>query len=420
MTMQSPSTEVILHVPDTSRNLTTYEPDDLSDYWLHFFDPAAALDEVVNHVKSLPGQRPGRESHTERAYRDGLSYVITWLGCPVERDLILPVGAWFSMPSRAKVRALIAHLYSERNLSASTVNSKYLAPLRHFLRALAGQTPMPDGANQYMLIGMIRDELRATLELKGPNKEVTSNEAPLWREGTRLSREQFVAVFRSIKVERGQDDPEDWEPSLDDVRDYALIRTAFLTGLRRAELAQISLDKITREGNVWLLRVVGKRNNQDPVTLPQEAYDAIMMWVDRYNAGLSDDDPRRIGREFTYTDPRTGKTEKRTVPVWQPLRRGGHMREVGERGFYPERGISPGSLGDIIKRRVESVIDNVTFSAHDARRTLAARLQREGALLHVIQRILRHKDSAVTLGYIGEAPDYESADAGKILWELLQ
>jgi integrase len=371
-------------IVDGESGIASYDPEGLASYWLEYFDPQRAVDEMLAHVAGLPGQRDGRESHTERAYRDGLAYVLERLGCNVDRELKLPVGEWFRMPGRGAVKSLIAHLFHERGLSSSTVNSKYLTPLRHFLRALVGQTPMPRNAHEYMLIGMIKDELREAATVKGPGKEETSNLAPLWREGTRLETHQVNQVLRDIDTE-----------TLDGKRDYALLSVAFYTGLRRAELAAITPNSIRREGGKWLLQVVGKRNNTDPVTLPDAAYERLMMWVEAFNEALDPDDPRRIEGDRS---------------VWQPLRRGGHRVEADAWWYRPARGMTDGSLGDVIKRRVEGVLD-VTFSAHDARRTLAATLHKAGALVNVIQKILRHKDAAVTLGYIGEPPDYAATDA---------
>lgn len=383
--MQNQTTKMIVVAPGESGNIQQYKPDDLSAHWLKYFDPQTALDEVMSHVGSLPGQRENRKSHTERAYRDGLAYALRFLGADVGRDLVLPAGCWFAMPTRAQVKELIGHLFGERGLSASTVNAKYLAPMRHFLRALAGQTPMPNGADEYMLIGMIRDELREAVAVRGPRKETTSNEAALWREGTRLDTQQVNRVLRAIDRD-----------TLDGLRDYALLSVAFYTGLRRAELAQISLKRIKREGSVYTVTVMGKRSNVDPVTLPLPAYEAVMAWVEAYNNSLDPDDPRRIVGD---------------VPVWQALLKGGNRFEASHPRFYPERGMTPSSLRNVLKRRVEGVIDGVAFSAHDARRTLAAILHKEGALVNTIQKVLRHKSAAVTLDYIGEPPDYAARDA---------
>jgi integrase len=378
------TSDVIVYDDRVAGNVATYDPDALGEHWLTYFDAQAAVDEVLAHVGALPGQRR-KSKHTERAYRDGLAYFLQWCGAEVGRELVLMRGQWFRMPSRATVKAFIAHLYGERNLAASTVNAKYLAPLRHFLRGLSGQTPMPGNGGDMMLITMLKDEFRAALAVKGPSSETTSNLAPLWREGTRLTGAQVNAVLRSLDL-----------GTLDGIRDYALLSVAFYTGLRRAELAQITLNSIRQEGDVWVVETLGKRSNTDPVTLPDAARRRIMDWVAAYNEGMADDDPRRIAGD---------------VPVWQSLRHGGNRKAVGDYRFDPTRGMTPGSIGAVMTRRVEAVCD-VAFSAHDARRTLAALLHREGALVNVIQKILRHKDAAVTLNYIGEPPDYAATDAG--------
>jgi site-specific recombinase XerD len=179
------------------------------------------------------------------------------------------------------------------------------------------------------------------------------------------------------------------------LRDYALLHVAFTSGLRLAELQRITLNSIQPSGDVYLITVRGKRSNVDPVPVSARAFADIMAWVDAYNAELPADDPRRIAGD---------------LPIWQPLLHGDNYAWVGVNGFKPSRGMSAQGLRDIIERTTRAALgDQFALAAHDTRRTAAAIAYDAGMPLPSIQKLLRHKDAAVTLRYIGQKPDYDQS-----------
>lgn len=336
-------------------------------HWLDYFSIEAAVEAVAVHVASLPSSRTPEQT-TRIAYEGGLNYLTDWLG--------------EDMPTPTTMQRFIAHL-TQRGLATRTINARYLAPARHYLRALAAQ-------HRPGLTGDTRDfvadcsmAIRAASEIAPAKQDTTSRIGPLWNpKFKRLSLEQVNTLLESLKTGSG----------LIDLRDYALIRVAVSTGLRLAELGRVTLDAIRPQEDAedCLLRVRGKRNNVDPVPLDVEAYKAILRFVLAFNRALALDDPRRI---------------QAGIPVWQPIHRYNKPYPIGSHD--PRRGLSHQAMRDMMGDRTEAALGAPwRLSPHDFRRTFAALSYRAGMALEDIQAALRHADISTTMKYIGSIPDY--------------
>jgi site-specific recombinase XerD len=337
-------------------------------HWLDYFSLDKAVASVAVHVASLPSSRTPEQT-TKVAYMGGLKYLTDWL-----ED---------EMPTPATMQRFIAHL-TQRGLASSTINARYLAPARHYLRALADQ-------HQPGLTGETRDfmadcamEIRKASESAPAKRATTTRLAPLWNpKFKRLSLEQVNAVLERIKALNG----------LIDLRDYALIRVAVATGLRLAELARITLASIQplpKDEAGYLLSVRGKRSNLDPVALDVDAYKSILRWVLAFNRAMSFEDPRRIVAD---------------VPVWQPVHRYNRPYPLGS--YDPCKGLSHQAMRDLMGDRTQAALGkDWRLSPHDFRRTAAALAYEAGMALEDIQAMLRHSDISTTMKYIGVRPDY--------------
>lgn len=350
--------------------------------WLRYFDPKRAYAAVAAHVGTLPSSRT-EEKHTWRAYSDGLKYFLRWMAQLDPADDMN--WATLRLPTADLLTSFIAHLLIARGLKPSTVNSKYLAPVRLYLSKLAEQNISGFTGDTRDFIADCREHIRAAASVKSPRPDTTSNIAPLWNpQFTRLTADQVRAVLRSLN-----------RATRSGLRDYALLHVAFSSGLRLAELQRITLNSITIQGDVVLITVRGKRSNVDPVPISARAHADIMAWVDAYNADLPAEDPRRIAGD---------------LPIWQPLLHGDNYPILGVNKFNPARGLSAQGLRDIIERSTRTALGaQYALAAHDTRRTAAAIAYDAGMPLPSIQKLLRHKDAAVTLRYIGQKPDFEGS-----------
>lgn len=336
--------------------------------WLRFFDPNAAIAAVAAHIEQLPSSRTP-ERHTRRAYTDGLRAWLVWSS--------------HALPTENLVAQYIAHLL-KRGLKTSTINAKYLAPLRLYLRKLAGQRIPGLSGWERDFVSDCRDHINAAAAVKSPKPETTTNLSPLWDPRfTRLTINQVNSVLRAID-----------RSTRAGLRDYALLHIAFSTGLRIAEIHRITIESLNSHGDGYLVTVRGKRSNCDPVPISVAAAHDLIAWIDTFNGDLPLNDSRRI---------------ESGTPVWQPLRGANNHGQIGINGYDPKRGLSQSAIRDIIaKRTVAALGEKYRLAAHDTRRTAAAIAYDGGMGLPEIQALLRHKDAAVTLRYVGKKPDYAS------------
>lgn len=341
-------------------------------HWLDYFDMQAALTAVAAHIASLPSSTSTPERHTAKTYQSGLQYFLDWYGG--------------ELPGPGLIQEYIAH-HKARGLKSSTVASRYLAPLRLLLRKLHEQH-IPVTGREREFVADCKEQLYLSLGIKAPKVEVTTNVAPLWRaDAVRLSLREVNTVLRQIN-----------RKTLSGLRDYALLRLAFESALRIAELQRLTLAMFRAEDNVVLVTVRGKRNNVDSVSISPACYAPIPEFVERWNADLPEGDARRIGQH---------------THLWQPMIHGNNYPIPGVNGYRPGKGMSIQSLRDIIARRtIDALGESRRLAAHDTRRTAAAMAYEAGMGIPEIQKLLRHKDAATTLRYIGERPNFESRTLG--------
>jgi len=142
-------------------------------------------------------------------------------------------------------------------------------------------------------------------------------------------------------------------------RDYAILLLLVRLGLRRSEVAALSLDDLDWRAGEIVVR--GKGSRIDRLPLPSDAGEAIVEY-------LRDGRPRVVDRSLF-------------VNLCAPL-----------------SGISCGCVTDVVARACERAgIPRV--GAHRLRHTLATELLRHGAGLVEIGQVLRHRDLTTTAIY---------------------
>jgi site-specific recombinase XerD len=334
-----------------------------------FFSFFQAAKSVMRHIANLPGyQTP--EQHTRHNYKAGLRVFLDYIADRLPTEDIM-VG-------------FISYLKNTRGVCSSTINTNYLPPARLFCEALAKQPLRFENADDARLLFELsvalpewRERIRNAATIKGPAPDQTTNIPAAYNpKFNRLTQGQVNACLRSIDREK-----------LSGLRDYALLHLMFASGLRLSETMRTTLNSITPHEGIYLVTVRGKRSNYDPVPIPAATYRHIMNYVNVYNSDLAPDDPRRI----------TGDT-----PLWQSLLGANKIMPVDHPHYRPD-GMSRKGISAIIARRTENVT-GTRLAAHDTRRTCATILYEAGMPLHELSALLRHKDIATTLKYLGLNP----------------
>lgn len=347
--------------------------------WLQYFNPQAAIQRVIDHVETLTSSR--NERHTMKAYLGSLAAFCAFSGAHV-----LHTGGEdytfnfenMHMPTASLVMDYIASL--KKAGRSSNTATRYMSPIRHFLRALYEQDVYAQSAEELFLIPNMQRQFSLAIGVKNPAQDVTSNRPALEQHGKRLNLQQVNQLFESFQ---------DKIDKLSGKRDLAIIYLGITSGLRAAEIARVTLLSITQGKDCYEIRVRGKRNNHDPIGIDSTAYNLIMDFVTAWNAKLAADDPRRITNE---------------TPVFQPLMSGSHIPEIGTHKYDPARGLSARAILKIVERRTEAALDQ-PITAHDMRRTCAALMRSHGFDIKTISSQLRHRSSATTDKYIGQEQD---------------
>lgn len=400
-----------MHTPTTT-SIVTYQPDvnlttdqrhirhyDLS--WMKYMSIHHAITSFEDQTKSLRGART-KSRHTWLAYARGLFIFLrfghqlaTGQEITFPRVSIKEIDSFFDAIRQRPNDTFIAHPLPNADLlnkfiaaitatgtGPSTINHKYMAPVRKYLTALTAQEPNLRhfaSIEDYMQFVEWRESIRRALEIRV--KDTSRSEySALWSYGVRLKPDQVTSLLRQID-----------RSTLAGLRNYALMLVAFSTGFRVAELTRITLSSILHEGTAILIKVEGKRGNMDPVPISAQVQQAIMDYVDAYNNRLEDHaDPRRI------TDH---------TPLWCGILCNDQLPEASN----PSAGsLATRSIGDIIKRLVKQIL-GITFSAHDTRRTCAYIAFKCSMSLENIRRLLRHANVGITAKYIGVEPDYSGS-----------
>lgn len=366
-----------LNVTAPSSAIVTYSPrPDRTDLdWLRFFDPHAALGQVVAHVETLPGSR--HERHTMRAYLGSLADYCRWLGADVSHGDGEDYRFDFStmtLPTKENTGAYIGHCKA-LGLTSSTV-TRYMAAVRHFLRALDEQPVNMNSGADFLYVSQCQRQFRLAAGVKNPPTDRTSNRPALEQYGIRLSMSQVNILLSSFQDELD---------TLTGRRDLALLYLGISTGLRAAEIARLTMGNIQRGDKCYEIRVRGKRNNFDPVPMDDDA----MLFIEKWRAAWAD---------------ASGQPLSDDTPIFQPLMKNDQPQAIGINGYDPADGITPRAILQIIERQTERRI-GLRVAAHDLRRTCAYLLRQNGAEWDAIRGQLRHRSIATTAKYVGNEQD---------------
>jgi integrase/recombinase XerD len=223
----------------------------------------------------------------------------------------------------------------ERGLSALTTTA-YLTALRRFFAYLEGEKVYPNVAKDIKGLKRPRGFLKDT-----------------------LTREEVRRLLDGIKGASN--------PSIADLRDYAIINLMVHTGLRTIEVSRALIGDITREGGETVLRVWGKgKDTKDEfVILTEAAYKPILDYM-QARGGAKTEEP------LFLTHSNRNQTEA----------------------------MSTRSLRRIIGARLKGVgLKTEKITAHSLRHTAGTVALMNGADLLSVKDMLRHSNVNTTLIY---------------------
>ena len=227
------------------------------------------------------------------------------------------------------IRAKLAESY------AATTANRHLSALRGVLK------------EAWRLGGMSAEDHQRAVDLKA----IKGTKAAQGEKGRHLRQGELAALIAACQ-----------DGTKAGTRDAALIAVGYVCGLRRAELAGLTLaDYDQDEGAVKITK--GKGNKERIVPLAEGAREALADWLDIRGEGAG--------------------------PLFTAIRKGDHVTLDG---------LTAQTVYDVLAKRAEQAHVK-RFSPHDLRRTFAGDLLDAGADLATVQKLMGHSNANTTAGY---------------------
>jgi len=255
---------------------------------------------------------------------------------------------WYALQGRpaltkALVQAYKAHLLA-RGLSSSTINVK-LSAIRKLVQEAADNGLLdPVHANGISNVRGVKTEGR--------------------RAGNWLTREQAERLLNAPDA-----------TTLKGQRDRAILAVMLLAGLRRHEVAALTVEHIQQRDGRWaIVDLVGKRGKVRTVPIAS----IVKVLIDDWTAAA-------------------GIT---SGPLWRGFRKGNPV--------LPEPGISSQAVWRVVEDYAPRAL-GFKIAPHDLRRTYAKLAHKGGAAIEQISLNLGHGSIKVTENYLGVDLDYQHA-----------
>ncbi|MGO9391210.1 site-specific integrase [Rhodoblastus sp.] len=179
----------------------------------------------------------------------------------------------------------------------------------------------------------------------------------------------------------------DWN-RLTDLRDKALLLTAFASGgRRRSEIARLRLEQIVREPPVPL----------DPADPRSEPLPCLSIVLGRTKTGQADEDSRvlLIGPPVTALEAWIAKAE---------ISKGAVFRAIDRWGNLQDRALTPQAVNLIVKKRcARAGLDPFAFSAHGLRSGFLTEAARRGVPLPEAMRQSQHRSVQQAARYYNDS-----------------
>lgn len=184
------------------------------------------------------------------------------------------------------------------------------------------------------------------------------------RAGNWLTREQAERLLNAP-------DP----TTLKGQRDRAILAVMILAGLRRQEVAALTVEHLQQRDGRWaIVDLVGKRGKVRTVPIAAIVKALIDDWTSA--AGIT------------------------SGPLWRGFRKGDHL--------LPEPGISSQAVWRVVEEHAPRAL-GFKIAPHDLRRTYAKLAHKGGAAIEQISLNLGHGSIKVTENYLGVDLDYQHA-----------
>lgn len=207
-----------------------------------------------------------------------------------------------------------------------------------------------------------------------------------------LMRIEFVRPIRYYRKPTGQSLTEDQTNAIlehyegktpHEARNFAILLLLLGCGLRRAEVTKIKIENVfLEEGRI---RLIGKRNKERDVFLPDAVLKAVTKWVTMRKEFIERWNKIHADQVDKISDSNSGYLFGRWTCCFARL--------------IVDKPITPRQISNIVSHYCGeiSALENIT--PHDLRRTFATRLFEDGVDLNVVRKLMGHQSVNTTILY---------------------
>jgi len=264
------------------------------------------------------------------------------------------------------------YLTLEKHYSIHTCTS-YINDLNQFIASLEIHGVDLDEANYSMVRQWMSDLMEAGISSRTINRKVSSLKAYFkylriqgYRDDNIMSLHKSLKTSKKVQVPFSQKEIRAFlsvvfdESSFEDIRDRAIIELLYVTGMRRAELINLTSGNV--DFNKGKIKVLGKRNKERIIPLLDSTCIILKQYVRvKENDGLS------ISDYFFVT--------RKGQPVYSSL------------------------IYRIVTSKLKKASVKFKVSPHVLRHTFATHLLDQGADLNAVKELLGHASLASTQVY---------------------
>jgi site-specific recombinase XerD len=179
--------------------------------------------------------------------------------------------------------------------------------------------------------------------------------------------EGTTAAFSKVQARKLLDTPA--EDTLEGLRDRAILSVGLQVGLRRAEIAALTVGDLHQNRGFDSLRVIRKGGRRDALAI----------------------NPQTAARLRVYLE-RSGHEGDIEGPLFRPLHHNGKRAA-------PRRAMDPDAIDRVVRKYVAALGLGRGYSAHSMRATFITTALENGAQLEDVQRAAGHRDPSTTKLY---------------------
>lgn len=189
--------------------------------------------------------------------------------------------------------------------------------------------------------------------------------------------EGSTAAFSKAQARKILDHPD--AETVEGLRDRAILSVGFQVGLRRAEIASLSVGDLHENAGYASLRVLGKGNRKRSLAIHQQTAQRI--------------------RDYLALAGHAGDFDG---PLFRPLHNNGHAQDG-------RRHMDPDAIDRVVRKHAAAVGLTRGYSAHSMRATFITTALKNGADIIEVQHAAGHRDISTTRLYDRRRYDPEKA-----------